>query len=77
MFDLFKRMLGSGPVYATLGNHDSYNQSVWGFALLILHFKYNITGHKTHLILWEELLRNNLAGEYRAFSLPTKLSIVY
>jgi sphingomyelin phosphodiesterase len=28
MYDLFKRMLGSGPVYAALGNHDSYNQSV-------------------------------------------------
>lgn len=26
MYDLFKRMLGSGPVYAALGNHDSYNQ---------------------------------------------------
>lgn len=26
MFDLFKRRLGSGPVYAVLGNHDSYNQ---------------------------------------------------
>ncbi|KAG6333055.1 hypothetical protein ID866_6032 [Astraeus odoratus] len=24
LFDLFKRMLGPGPVYATLGNHDSY-----------------------------------------------------
>ena len=28
MYDLLKRMLGSGPVYAVLGNHDSYNQSV-------------------------------------------------
>ncbi|KAH9178518.1 Metallo-dependent phosphatase [Lactarius sanguifluus] len=27
VFDLFKRMLGSGPVYAALGNHDSYNQA--------------------------------------------------
>jgi hypothetical protein len=27
LYDLFKRMLGSGPVYATLGNHDSYNQA--------------------------------------------------
>ena len=26
MYDLFKRTLGSGPVYAALGNHDSYNQ---------------------------------------------------
>ncbi|TRM70481.1 Metallo-dependent phosphatase-like protein [Schizophyllum amplum] len=25
IFDLFRRMLGSGPVYATMGNHDSYN----------------------------------------------------
>ena len=28
LYDLFKRMLGSGPVYAALGNHDSYNQFV-------------------------------------------------
>ncbi|KAI0066506.1 Metallo-dependent phosphatase [Artomyces pyxidatus] len=27
LYDLFKRMLGGGPVYAALGNHDSYNQA--------------------------------------------------
>ncbi|KAH9858229.1 sphingomyelin phosphodiesterase [Lenzites betulinus] len=27
MYDLFKRMLGTGPVYAALGNHDTYNQA--------------------------------------------------
>jgi sphingomyelin phosphodiesterase len=27
LYDLFKRMLGSGPVYAALGNHDSYDQA--------------------------------------------------
>ena len=27
-YDLFRKMLGSGPVYATLGNHDTYNQYV-------------------------------------------------
>ncbi|KAI0304073.1 sphingomyelin phosphodiesterase [Russula brevipes] len=27
VFDLFKRMLNPGPVYAALGNHDSYNQA--------------------------------------------------
>jgi sphingomyelin phosphodiesterase len=27
VYDLFKRMLGSGPVYAALGNHDSYHQA--------------------------------------------------
>ncbi|KAJ7146299.1 Metallo-dependent phosphatase-like protein [Mycena epipterygia] len=27
LYDLFRRTLGSGPVYATLGNHDSYNQA--------------------------------------------------
>jgi len=27
LYDLLKRQLGSGPVYATLGNHDSYNQA--------------------------------------------------
>jgi sphingomyelin phosphodiesterase len=28
LFDLLKRMLGPGPVYATLGNHDSYPSDV-------------------------------------------------
>ncbi|KAH7914741.1 Metallo-dependent phosphatase-like protein [Hygrophoropsis aurantiaca] len=28
LYDLFKRLLGPGPVYATLGNHDSYNQDL-------------------------------------------------
>jgi sphingomyelin phosphodiesterase len=27
LYDLFKRTLLSGPVYATLGNHDSYHQA--------------------------------------------------
>ncbi|KAF8167475.1 Metallo-dependent phosphatase-like protein [Crassisporium funariophilum] len=27
VYDLFKRMLGTGPLYAALGNHDSYNQA--------------------------------------------------
>ncbi|RDX52009.1 sphingomyelin phosphodiesterase [Lentinus brumalis] len=27
VYDLFKRLLGTGPVYAALGNHDSYNQA--------------------------------------------------
>jgi sphingomyelin phosphodiesterase len=27
MYDLFKRMLNAGPVYAALGNHDTYNQA--------------------------------------------------
>ncbi|KAF5374831.1 hypothetical protein D9758_000568 [Tetrapyrgos nigripes] len=27
VYDLFKRMLKAGPVYAALGNHDSYNQA--------------------------------------------------
>ncbi|KAJ7757507.1 sphingomyelin phosphodiesterase [Mycena metata] len=27
LYDLFKQTLGSGPVYAVLGNHDSYNQA--------------------------------------------------
>ncbi|KAI0027960.1 sphingomyelin phosphodiesterase [Vararia minispora EC-137] len=27
VYDLFKRTLGSGPVYVALGNHDSYNQA--------------------------------------------------
>jgi sphingomyelin phosphodiesterase len=29
LYGLFKRMLGSGPVYAALGNHDTYNQLVF------------------------------------------------
>ncbi|KAF9055914.1 sphingomyelin phosphodiesterase [Panaeolus papilionaceus] len=27
LYDLFKQTLGAGPVYATMGNHDSYNQA--------------------------------------------------
>ncbi|KAK7465530.1 hypothetical protein VKT23_005504 [Stygiomarasmius scandens] len=27
IYDLFKRVLNAGPVYAALGNHDSYNQA--------------------------------------------------
>ncbi|TBU62077.1 Metallo-dependent phosphatase [Dichomitus squalens] len=27
IYDLFKRTLGAGPVYAALGNHDTYNQA--------------------------------------------------
>ncbi|KAI8981242.1 sphingomyelin phosphodiesterase [Trametes punicea] len=27
LYDLLKKMLGGGPVYAALGNHDSYNQA--------------------------------------------------
>jgi predicted phosphodiesterase len=27
VYDLFKRLLGSGPVYSTIGNHDSYNEA--------------------------------------------------
>ncbi|KAF8259132.1 sphingomyelin phosphodiesterase [Lactarius quietus] len=27
LYDLFKRILGSGPVYAALGNHDTYNEA--------------------------------------------------
>lgn len=26
VYDLFKRLLGSGPVYAVLGNHETYNE---------------------------------------------------
>ena len=28
VYGLFKQLLGSGPVYPALGNHDSYNESV-------------------------------------------------
>ncbi|KAH8111897.1 Metallo-dependent phosphatase-like protein [Phellopilus nigrolimitatus] len=27
LYDLFRRMLGSGPVYAALGNHDTHNEA--------------------------------------------------
>jgi sphingomyelin phosphodiesterase len=32
VYDLFKRTLGGGPVYVTLGNHDSYDQCALLFA---------------------------------------------
>ena len=28
LYGLMKQLMGSGPVYVTLGNHDSYNQYV-------------------------------------------------
>jgi len=34
VYDLFKRMLGSGPTYVALGNHDSYHTWVF-FAYLV------------------------------------------
>lgn len=36
LYDLMKRMLVSGPVYAVLGNHDSYNQYVYSLYSLYL-----------------------------------------
>jgi 3',5'-cyclic AMP phosphodiesterase CpdA len=27
LYNLLRKTLGSGPVYAVLGNHDSYNQA--------------------------------------------------
>ena len=32
IYDLFKRLLGSGPVYAALGDHDSYDRFVSRFS---------------------------------------------
>lgn len=26
LYDLFRQMLGSGPMYVALGNHDSHNE---------------------------------------------------
>ncbi|OBZ68610.1 Sphingomyelin phosphodiesterase 2 [Grifola frondosa] len=37
MYDLLKRMLGAGPVYAALGNHDTYNQNYDHVAALWQH----------------------------------------
>ena len=29
LYDLFRQMLGSGPMYVALGNHDSHNECVY------------------------------------------------
>jgi sphingomyelin phosphodiesterase len=42
LYDLFKRMLGSGPVYAALGNHDTYNQ----FVLTLICCLYSLTKYR-------------------------------
>ncbi|EJU00868.1 hypothetical protein DACRYDRAFT_116765 [Dacryopinax primogenitus] len=34
LYDLYKKYLGSGPIYAAIGNHDSYNQAEDAPALL-------------------------------------------
>ncbi len=65
VYDLFKRLLGTGPVYAALGNHDSYNQS----GSLIFNRRVTeiydvLTGRKTLLTLLTVLSRSNSAGMY-------------
>ncbi|KAI9444617.1 Metallo-dependent phosphatase-like protein [Lactarius indigo] len=59
VYDLFKRMLGSGPVYAALGNHDSYNQaqdaphSLGG--ALAKQFSWYFSGTTDHVAkLWQQ-----------------------
>ncbi|KAG5341682.1 hypothetical protein C0989_007909 [Termitomyces sp. Mn162] len=40
LYDLFKRMLGTGPVYAALGNHDTYTENYDHVADLWKHEKW-------------------------------------
>lgn len=34
LYDLLKRQINSGPVYAVLGNHDTYNEYVLSLAFV-------------------------------------------
>lgn len=63
MYDLFKRTLGSGPVYAALGNHDSYNQYAlcrWRSQNSCLHIAEPRTLHMHWGVRWP----NSLAGQH-------------
>lgn len=62
MYDLFKRMLGSGPVYAALGNHDSYNQLSFHHGRRDNSSNLRFLGLKTRPIRLEVRLLSNLAG---------------
>jgi hypothetical protein len=61
VYDLFKRLLRSGPIYAVLGNHDSYNscvvQLIAGWRKLIF-----LIGLRMLRIRWKADWRTNLAG---------------
>ena len=48
VYDLFKRMLGSGPVYVALGNHDTYHTWVL-FTYIPVQGLHRILVHKMHL----------------------------
>ncbi|KAI0330007.1 sphingomyelin phosphodiesterase [Cubamyces sp. BRFM 1775] len=54
VFDLLKRMLGTGPVYAALGNHDSYHKSQHPPNSLSGELSAQFDWHYKHLAaLWE------------------------
>ncbi|KAI0654136.1 sphingomyelin phosphodiesterase [Cubamyces menziesii] len=54
VFDLLKRMLGTGPVYAALGNHDSYHKSQHPPSSLGGELSAQFDWHYEHLAaLWE------------------------
>lgn len=36
LYDLLKRQINSGPVYAVLGNHDTYNECVSYLAFMLV-----------------------------------------
>lgn len=79
MYNLFKRMLGNGAVYAALGNHDSYNQSVIQASKEIQSLNIvNLPEHKMHLMRSDKVLQSNLVGEYhRLMCLVPFLTCVY
>ena len=74
LYDLFKRMLGSGPVYAALGNHDTYNEFAspsFGFPAQFLTL--NRAQDAPHS------LGGNLAQEFSwsAFASPVDINHIY
>ena len=62
MYDLFKRLLGTGPVYAALGNLDSYNQLRSSLLLPICSTDHQRLGLRTRLILLAVLSQSSSAG---------------
>lgn len=75
MYDLFKRTLLSGPVYATLGNHDSYSQYVSvHHGVYVCDIDVFSLERRVHPTLWTIPAQINIAGmiyTIRAFHLLT------
>ena len=74
MYDLLKRTLGDGPVYVTLGNHDTYDQYAllypWGFAWSLMHRRaqdapHSLGGELANQFSWSASILCFLSGKVK------------